>query len=145
MIYESRFDNSIRREWLAEAARSIAMRSDQHPDRLVDDPRRVSMKVVAAGGSAASVAEAEPPAVERAEKLPLLDPARAERAAGVRATVGNDHDQVPFADHRHPRPGDLDRPTAPLGDFNNSAKINPFGHRSGFPENRTVSFEKAGA
>lgn len=86
------------------------------------------MRVVASNGRATAVVEAEPPAVERANNLAVLDPTRTKRAARVRTTIGHDRHLVAVAKHGHPRARRLDRSAAPFGNLVDSTQINPTRH-----------------
>jgi len=88
------------------------------------------MRVVTPNGHAAAVAEAEPPAVERADDLAVLDPTGTERSPRVRTEIGNDRHVVALAKHGHPRARRFDGSAASLGNLVNPAQVNPTRHQS---------------
>src|SRR4051812_2989153 len=61
--------------------------SDGDPDRFPPQLARESVDRLAPDGRATAVLEAEPPAVERADGLAVLDPAVPQVSAGVRAAA----------------------------------------------------------
>ena len=99
-----------------------------HANRCTDIPRTVVHR---------PVVELEPPAVERADGLPLLDPAPPQRAAGVRAAAEQGVDLPAVVEERQGHPRHEDRVPLPLGHVLNLADRDELGHPS--PASRTKS------
>jgi len=87
----------------------------------------------AGDGGATAVAQAEPPAMERAEDFMVLNPAGAERTAGVGTAVEEDRHRIAVAQNGQTGAGGLDRPAPTLGHLVDPTQIGPLPHRNAPP------------
>ena len=104
------------------------------PDPALTDFAREAMDTLAGDCRAAAVEEAEPPAMQRANDLPILNPASAERAVGVGTTPGEYIDLVVKAVDRQSQSVNLQRQSTTICQFIDSASTQPLRHH--FPSRR---------
>jgi hypothetical protein len=90
------------------------MGSNLNPDDPVADLAAEDVDRLAPDRRAPARGESEPPSVERADDLPLLDPAQAERAVGMRAPAEECMISPAVVEDRDPQAVDFDRSAASL-------------------------------
>ncbi len=99
------------------------------PDLIAADLAAEPVHRVAPDGRAPAVGQPEPPAVQRADHLALLDPPQPQRAIGMRTPARERHHALGRPEHRHPHAVGVARHAPPFLDLVQTADRDPFGHR----------------